>query len=357
MQMVGRSFDAARSTAYRYGFNGKETDKETNTQDYGLRIYDPRLGRFLSVDPLSAEYPWNSTYAFAENDVIRSIDLEGAEKYVTTYSYTLGADGKTVLTTTDDVWKQKTDISIRPLGTPQTDKQIAAHSSITYQRNPKPDNGSFAFFEFDPALGKANYAKYTYTDASGKQQVQYFSQADVQFRFDEIAAAKQKLDKAFSIVAATANFVAAGWLLKAEMKVFSAEVKSTINGQWVRESTAGWSKATIEYQEFVTGTKAGAAYEVGGVRFDGVRGGTLLEAKGNYDNFVNAKTGQFQNWFVNSKKGAKSLLDQAQRQITAANGASVEWNFSSQKILNATKSYFESQGIKSGITYKLNPKP
>ena len=33
--------------------------------------------RFLSVDPLAKSYPWNSTYAFAENDVIRSIDLDG----------------------------------------------------------------------------------------------------------------------------------------------------------------------------------------------------------------------------------------------------------------------------------------
>ncbi len=42
---------------YRYGFNGKENDNEVkgegNQQDYGFRIYDPRLGRFLSVDPLT----------------------------------------------------------------------------------------------------------------------------------------------------------------------------------------------------------------------------------------------------------------------------------------------------------------
>ncbi len=67
---------------YRYSFNGKETDNESGTQDYGMRIYNPALCKFLSVDPLSREYPWNSSYAFAENDVIRCIDLEGAEKYV-----------------------------------------------------------------------------------------------------------------------------------------------------------------------------------------------------------------------------------------------------------------------------------
>lgn len=68
---------------YRYGFNGKENDNEVkgegNQQDYGFRIYDPRLGRFLSVDPLTDEYPWYTPYQFAGNDVIRHIDLDGLE--------------------------------------------------------------------------------------------------------------------------------------------------------------------------------------------------------------------------------------------------------------------------------------
>jgi RHS repeat-associated protein len=83
MQMPGRKF--SNGSGYRYGFNGKENDNEVkgegNQQDYGMRIYDPRLGKFLSVDPLSKDYPWNSTYAFAENDVIRNTDLDGAEKF------------------------------------------------------------------------------------------------------------------------------------------------------------------------------------------------------------------------------------------------------------------------------------
>ena len=72
------------AVSYRFGFNGQEMDNEIkgegNSIEFKFRIYDSRLGRFLSVDPLASEYPWNSTYAFAENDVIRCIDLEGAEK-------------------------------------------------------------------------------------------------------------------------------------------------------------------------------------------------------------------------------------------------------------------------------------
>jgi RHS repeat-associated protein len=85
MLMPGRKYSAGNS--YRYGFNGKENDNEVkgiegSQQDYGMRVYDPRLGKFLSVDPLSKSYPWNSPYAYAENDVIRSIDLDGLEKYI-----------------------------------------------------------------------------------------------------------------------------------------------------------------------------------------------------------------------------------------------------------------------------------
>lgn len=82
--LVGRSYTAP-ATNYRYGFNGKEKDPEGMggggaTYDYGFRIYNPSLAKFLSVDPLTSSYPWNSTYAFAENNPIRFIDLDGLEK-------------------------------------------------------------------------------------------------------------------------------------------------------------------------------------------------------------------------------------------------------------------------------------
>jgi len=41
---------------------------------------DPQIGRFLQIDPLSERYVYNSTYAYAENDVVNSIDLEGLER-------------------------------------------------------------------------------------------------------------------------------------------------------------------------------------------------------------------------------------------------------------------------------------
>lgn len=68
---------------YRYGFNGKENDNEVkgegNQQDYGMRIYDPRLGRFLSSDPLTSKFAMLTPYQFASNRPIDGIDLDGLE--------------------------------------------------------------------------------------------------------------------------------------------------------------------------------------------------------------------------------------------------------------------------------------
>lgn len=45
----------------------------------------PRVGRFLSLDPLAAKYPHNSPYAFSENRVIDCTELEGLETEIAIY--------------------------------------------------------------------------------------------------------------------------------------------------------------------------------------------------------------------------------------------------------------------------------
>jgi RHS repeat-associated protein len=76
------------SDSYRYGFNGKENDNEVmgegNFQDYGMRMYNPRIGRFFSVDPLTKSYPWLTPYQFANNKPIWATDLDGLEAFIAT---------------------------------------------------------------------------------------------------------------------------------------------------------------------------------------------------------------------------------------------------------------------------------
>jgi RHS repeat-associated protein len=77
-QMPGRKFSQPNSS-YRYGFNGKENDNSTGegNLDFGARIYDCRLGRFLTVDPLTREYVSSTPYSFAANNPILLIDSKG----------------------------------------------------------------------------------------------------------------------------------------------------------------------------------------------------------------------------------------------------------------------------------------
>jgi RHS repeat-associated protein len=82
LEMKGRSFS---DESYRYGFNGKEKDNsfaKDNSYDYGFRIYNPRIARFLSVDPLTKSYPWYTPYQFAGNKPIWAIDLDGLEELI-----------------------------------------------------------------------------------------------------------------------------------------------------------------------------------------------------------------------------------------------------------------------------------
>jgi RHS repeat-associated protein len=80
---------------YRFGFNGKEDDRETGTQDYGFRIYNPALGKFLSVDPLTKDYPWYTPYQFAGNKPIVAVDLDGLEEFIKVKEFAKSKDGKT----------------------------------------------------------------------------------------------------------------------------------------------------------------------------------------------------------------------------------------------------------------------
>jgi RHS repeat-associated protein len=71
------------SSSYRFGFNGMEQDSEVNGEgkilDFGARIYDSRLGRWMSVDPLRAKYPRISPYHFSANNPIALMDGDGKE--------------------------------------------------------------------------------------------------------------------------------------------------------------------------------------------------------------------------------------------------------------------------------------
>ncbi len=82
MIMPNRNFS---SESYRYGFNGMEKDEEfTNSSshyDFGARIYDGRIGRWLAVDQMMSDYPMDSPFIFGGNSPIFMVDIKGYYKF------------------------------------------------------------------------------------------------------------------------------------------------------------------------------------------------------------------------------------------------------------------------------------
>ncbi|MFD5816732.1 RHS repeat-associated core domain-containing protein [Streptomyces sp. NPDC127038] len=78
------------------GFLGKSEDDDTGLSVLGARMYDPKLGRFLSPDPVSTPYaPQNlNAYSYASNNPIASSDPSGlCQRDICGDGYPVAGDG------------------------------------------------------------------------------------------------------------------------------------------------------------------------------------------------------------------------------------------------------------------------
>lgn len=82
MQLEGRSWN---SKEYRFGFQGQETENDMygdgNAYSYKYRMYDARIGRFFSVDPMTDKHPDYTPYAYCYNNPINYIDPFGLDTF------------------------------------------------------------------------------------------------------------------------------------------------------------------------------------------------------------------------------------------------------------------------------------
>jgi RHS repeat-associated protein len=96
---------SAWDKGYKYGFNSMEKDNEINVNggsyDFGARIYDSRLGRWLSLDNSAFNYPSSSPYSSVDNSPILNIDFDGNDFIVST---TKDASGKIILTVSSTIY-------------------------------------------------------------------------------------------------------------------------------------------------------------------------------------------------------------------------------------------------------------
>src|SRR5262249_44106844 len=85
--MPGRNWAAS---TYHYNYQKQEKDPElwNGAIVFKFRIEDPRIGRFFSIDPLAAKYPFLTPYSFSGNRIMDAVEVEGKEPDPLNYVWT-----------------------------------------------------------------------------------------------------------------------------------------------------------------------------------------------------------------------------------------------------------------------------
>jgi RHS repeat-associated protein len=274
---------------YRYGFNGKENDNEVKLdfdgnningaqQDYGMRIYDPRLGRFLSTDPLTSKYPMLTPYQFASNSPIKFIDLDGKEAE---------GEGETEAMREDFERERELEELHRSLKTPTNEEREkqAEESMKFWRRN----------------IGRIREVLRDLNDNLVENTANALGNQTTDF--------KQQM-RLYSMRNGGGSFVVRNFK--------DVEVMS--------------QKAWFKYQGQINGISGDIEYAKNGIRFDGFNGNALLEAKGNYQwLFASGKTTRGEIY--------TKMQNQLREQVDAARGGKLEWHFAEQTTLNEFKSH------------------
>ncbi len=90
----GESFVSQRLAGEpaRYTFSAKEKDVETGYSYFGARYYSSDLSVWLSVDPLSDEFPHQTPYAYCNNNPVILVDPDGRSPIYSLRGEFLGTD-------------------------------------------------------------------------------------------------------------------------------------------------------------------------------------------------------------------------------------------------------------------------
>lgn len=301
--------NVVNGTEHKYKtFQGQEINEELglNWLSFKWRNYDPSLARFHNIDPLAEQYNYQSPYNFSENRVIDGVELEGLE----------WMDYKVAM------WEAQ-KAQVKALDNGASHSQSRQVYKQTYNANVPFGNMS------DQAAGVAAEVGGGFVPIAAQI-------IDAKDTYNAFFNGGDGWDKTFAVAA----WIPGLDFLKSGRKIFKGADNVLNAGKWTNVSE-NMSDAAASFQKQITGVDATQSFKLNGVKFDGVTdGGVLLDAKSGMQNFV-GKDGNFQSWF----KGGQGLIDQATRQLDAANGVPVQWHFENKSVMQATQNLFNKQGI------------
>jgi RHS repeat-associated protein len=165
---------------YRYGYNGMEVDNEVfgngNSYTTEFRQYDPRLGRWKSLDPLMAQFPWQSPYcAFDNNPVFYNDPLGLAAEGGPEKEGTSECDGDKIPTSTDpNKPKDLGEVKFTHKLTPEERKKIESNKNKSFINNNSSQTYNLVNFSINKAL-KNNGLGY-HSTSNEKYKVEKYNQ-------------------------------------------------------------------------------------------------------------------------------------------------------------------------------------
>lgn len=287
--------------SYRYGFNGKENDKEVSgQQDYGMRIYDSRLGRFKSVDPYIYKFAMLSSYQYSGNRPIDCIDLDGLESakiiHYSDYNIQLIPAGDNL-----NFIKMDNDVAKQRMFDENEVKRLIQNST----------QSSAVIKQGGVMSTPEGYVTVTMQSWALKYGVPGFDLATRWARGEKISTLDIGLEAFASLpVGKVSKIPGIEKLLKEGVE---------FGGEFILRNYTN-IRPWLRYQAQITKSAIGMTYKYGGKEFDGFVDGVLIEAKG----VGNLK------WMKQDGSKLKTMLKQADDQVKAANGTPLEWHFAEQ---------------------------